>query len=352
MTYFFCLSCNSNTVQRKRMSQIKDIEQLITRYLNGECKVGERNKLLQWIDASESNKKLFYRIKDVWDASLKKEDRTQQALFQFYKHQATKSNHTQKNIQLWRRIAGIAAVLLVGLVSIVLLNMQTGTDNMVTFKVPLGSRSELSLADGSKVILNAGSEISYASNFNAGSRVVHLHGEAYFEVNSDKSNPFVVKTTDFDIVVTGTQFNVCTYDDNNFSSVTLAEGKLGVQFSEDAAPIGLIPGKQFKLNRESRKYRLLEAEVNTNIAWKDGEFSFKEIPFPEMIKRLERWYDVTLNYSASALEGMMYTGTFKNKETIWQVLDALKLTSPIPIDYEKQGFRAFNIIYTKNKQPM
>ncbi|NQU54563.1 MAG: FecR domain-containing protein [Bacteroidetes bacterium] len=329
------------------MSQIKDIEQLIARYLNGECNVSERNELLSWIDTSEANKKLFYRIKDVWDASLKKEDRAHQALFHFYKQQATKNNQSQKVIQLWKRVASVAAVFVVGLVSIVLLNTQLGTDNsMVTFKVPLGSRSEVMLADGSQVVLNSGSEITYPATFNSKQREVTLSGEAFFKVKSDKNHPFIVKTSDFNVHVSGTQFNVCSYTDNNYSSLTLAEGKVGIQFSGKDELVDVSPGEKLNINRENRKYHISETEVETAFAWKDGEFCFKETAFPELIKRLERWYDVTLTYSAPELEEMEYSGRFKNQESIWQVLDALKLTSPI--NYKKQGFREFKIIY----QPM
>lgn len=319
-------------------------EQLIARYLNGECSTTEQNELLGWIDALEENKKLFYRIKDVWDASLKKEDRSNQALLHFYKQQAAKNNHSKKVIQLWRWAASIAAILVVGLVSVVLLNTQPeASNNMVTFKVPLGSRSEVMLADGSHVVLNSGSEITYPGTFNSKQREVTLTGEAFFKVKSDKAHPFIVKTSDFDVHVTGTQFNVCSYNDNNYSSLILSEGKVGIKFSGNDEVVDISPGEQLNMNRENLKYHISETEVETAIAWKDGEFSFKEIAFPELIKRLERWYDVSLVYSAPELKKMEYSGRFKNQETIWQVLDALKLTTPI--DYKKQGFREFKIIY-------
>lgn len=327
----------------KRMSQLKDIEQLIAHYLNGECSISEQKELLGWIDTSDANQKLFYQIKDVWDASNKKADNTNQALLKFYQKQVNKNNNSQKVIQLWRWAASVAAVLVVGLVSIILLNTQPEIDNLVTFKVPLGSRSEVLLADGSQVILNSGSEITYPGTFNTKQREVTLSGEAFFKVKSDKSYPFIVKTADFNVHVTGTQFNVNSYADNTYSSLTLAEGKVGIQFSGTDELVDVAPGEEINMNRENRKYHISAIEVETVIAWKDGEFSFKEIAFPELIKRLERWYDVTLTYSAPELEKMEYTGRFKNQETIWQVLNALKLTTPI--DYKKMGHREFKITY-------
>lgn len=328
------------------MTQIKNIEQLIARYLNGECNVSGRNELFRWLETEEENKKLFYQIKDVWDAALQKEDRTNTALLQFYKQQATKNNRSKKHIYLWRWTTSVAAVLVVGLLSLVLLNTQSAPENsLVRFKVPLGSRSEVLLADGSRVVLNSGSEISYPTTFNSKQREVSLTGEAFFKVKSDKSHPFIVKTSDFNVHVTGTEFNVCSYNDNSYSSLTLVKGKVGIQFPDEGGQVDVSPGEQFKLNKENRKYQLAESEVETTIAWKDGEFRFKEIAFPELIKRLERWYDVTLVYSAPELRDMMYCGRFKNQETIWQVLDALELTTPI--GYEKIGFREFKIIYKR-----
>jgi ferric-dicitrate binding protein FerR (iron transport regulator) len=88
---------------------------------------------------------------------------------------------------------------------------------------------------------------------------------------------------------------------------------------------------------------LSEADIESEMAWKDDQFIFKNIPFPELAKRLERWYDVKLNYSDQRLQEYAFTGKFKNQETIWQVLDALTFT--IPISYEKTTFREFNIKY-------
>ncbi len=320
-------------------------EQLIARYLNGECSASEQNEIRHWIESSNENQQLFFHIKDTWDAALKIKDNSENALLQFYKQQAIQNNNSKKVIQLWRWATSIAAVFVVGLVSVLVLNTQPEPSSMVTFKVPLGSRSEVLLADGSQVVLNSGSEINYPATFNSKQREVSLKGEAFFEVKSDKSNPFIVKTSDFNVRVTGTQFNVCSYDDNNFSSLTLAEGKVELQFAGSSELVNVIPGQQLKLNRENSKYNLSVSDVDADLAWKDGEFCFKEITFPELVKRLERWYDVKLLYSASELEKMEYSGRFKNQETIWQVLDALKLTTPI--DYKKMGHREFKIIYKR-----
>jgi ferric-dicitrate binding protein FerR (iron transport regulator) len=219
---------------------------------------------------------------------------------------------------------------------------------MVRVNVPLGSKSQVTLADSTIVFLNSGSELQYPSVFVEGKREVILIGEAFFEVKSDTANPFTVKTNDYDIRVTGTQFNVCAYQDDLFSKVSLQEGQVGILFTGIKEPVDIIPGQQLYLNREERKYQVTESDVEVESSWKNGEFRYKGISFPELIKRLERWYDVTLTYSSPQLDEMLYSGNFRNQETIWQVLDGLKLTTPI--DYKKKGFREFEIIYKPMNQ--
>lgn len=319
------------------------IENLIAIHLNGECSSEEYQELKDWMEQSPENKKEYLVLKDIWDITRPIKLTTEDQLARFYKNQYEK---TRKSRRLWIRYSSaVAAILLLGLV-IPVLTPQKNTKqpgSLQVFTVPLGSRSTVLLADGTEVSLNSGSELKYSSDFSSANRVVQLTGEGFFEVKSDKDHPFVVKTKDFDVKVTGTQFNVCTYEENDYSSTTLANGKIELQIDGSNQNFEIKPGEKFELDRGTRKYSLENADIESEIAWKDGEFIFRNIPFPELVKRLERWYDVKLNYSDEGLQKFAYTGRFKNQETIWQVLDALKLTSPI--DYRKTTFREFKLIY-------
>lgn len=319
------------------------IETLITRFLNGDCTSVEHQELKNWIDETSDNKKEYLVIKDIWDISKTHQDKTEGQLALFYKNQFEKMRKSQ---MLWIRYSlFVAAILLLGLVISILIPQKTISqpENMQVFSVPLGSRSKVLLADGTEIILNSGSVLKYSNNYSSTNRVVSLSGEGYFMVKSDPAHPFVVKTSDFDIQVTGTKFNVCSYIDNEYSATTLVVGKIGLQMKGSSNILTVSPGEKFQFDRESRKYSLSTVEIESEIAWKDGEFLFKKIPFPDLAQRLERWYDVKLNCSGAELQKFAFTGRFKNQETIWQVLDALKLTSPI--DYRKTTFREFTIIY-------
>jgi transmembrane sensor len=319
------------------------IENLIARYLNGNCTSEDQFELKNWIEESTDHKNEFLSIKDIWDSSLTLKDRSGEHLALFYKNQYEQSKRSRI---IWiRSFSAIAAVLLIGIILTVLIPTETKNqpENLQVFTVPLGSRSKVLLADGTEVNLNSGSELRYSSAYSSTNRVVSLSGEGFFKVKSNPEYPFTVKTADFDIQVTGTKFNVCSYSDNSYSATTLSEGKISLLMNGTSQILKIEPGEKFQLDRKTREYMLTNADLESEVAWKDGEFIFRKIPFPDLVQRLERWYDVKLNYSGYELQNYSYTGKFKNQETIWQVLDAIKLTSPI--DYRKTTFREFNILY-------
>jgi transmembrane sensor len=320
-----------------------DFENLIVRYLKGECTGQEIEELKNWIDHQPGNQRIFLEIKDTWDTISKREISLDQQLVIFYRNLLEKRKTFR--LSYWKQAVAVAAVLAIGLFSGVLLTTkkEVVVQSEVVYRVPLGSKSNVTLADGSLVLLNSGSTLTYPADYGKGKREVHLSGEGFFRVESDTGNPFIVNSKDFTVKVTGTEFNVCTYDDNLYSSATLAEGKIDLTFARSGQEFELKQGERLKYDRQKNRYSLHSVDVEPEVAWKDGEFIFRNIPFPDLVRRLERWYDVKLTYPADELQDFTYTGRFKNQETIWQVLDALKLTTPI--DYRRVTFREFEIFF-------
>ncbi len=318
-------------------------ERLIARYLNGDCSEEDEKTLLKWIASSPGNKVRFLEIKDTWDTSFKASQRDTEQLLKFYQRQALQ-NRT-RSLPAWLPGAVAAAVLLVGffLGSLLQPGFFSQQVQVESYYVPQGSKSELVLADGTKVKLNADSRLEVSPDFSAKNRVVRLAGEGYFEVQSDSKHPFTVQTAKFDVLVTGTKFNVSSYAEDQKISATLSEGKIKLT-TVNQQVVELSPGEKVSFDQDTMQASLERADVESELAWVNGEFIFKDIPFPDLVKRLERWYDVKLNYQSKELEAMTYSGKFRNQETIWQVLDALKLTSPI--GYKKTNFREFELIYT------
>jgi ferric-dicitrate binding protein FerR (iron transport regulator) len=155
----------------------------------------------------------------------------------------------------------------------------------------------LTLTDGTKVWLNAGSSLTYPIVFTGRERKVSVSGEAYFEVTHDISQPFIVSKDKLSVRVLGTHFNVNAYDDDPESKVTLLEGM--VKVNKDKASGILQFGQQARvLDR-----RILIKGVNTQqaVAWKNGTFDFGEgAGLKDIMRQVARWYDVSIDYRGSA----------------------------------------------------
>lgn len=328
------------------MALSSEYEELIARFLNGVVSNEEKEELLRWVNESPENQKSFLGIKDVWDASLKTSERGTDELVRFYKNQLQK----KKKITSAAWISGwaAAAVLVIGLLLGGVLHDYFGPQkgSAEKFMVPKGSKSQVVLTDGTIVNLNSDSELLLCENFSESKRELTLKGEGFFEVKSDKSHPFLVKTDKFDIKVTGTKFNVSSYANDQKINATLTEGEIQLS-TKNHKIYQLKPGDKISFNQASMEAQLEKADLGAEQAWVGGEFIFTNIPFPDLINRLERWYDVKLVYSGTEFNEMVYSGKFKNQETIWQVLDALTLTTPV--NYTKTNFREFNLSYRVSK---
>lgn len=237
---------------------------------------------------------------------------------------------------LWIRIASIAAIFIVGLLAGSVITYLISSFNkpveQLVFETPRGEKSMVKLPDGSEVWLNANSRLVYNS-FSSTHRQVELKGEAFFKVAKNEHAPFIVKTNECDIKVLGTTFNVMAYDEFGRKEITLLSGKINVQMYGNEQV--LKPGQALIL--KDKKAQIAEVNALQASLWVDNKFNFWNIPLSELIKRLENWYDVDITLENLTKREVNFTGTFKNEETIWQVLDAIKVY--IPIQYKKSDLR-------------
>lgn len=188
------------------------------------------------------------------------------------------------------------------------------------------------LPDRSKVWINSGSTLRYPSRFKKGKREVQMDGEVYFEVMSDKKNPFCVKTlAGLDIVAHGTRFNVTAYQDDNVNEteVTLAEGNVSVLINGNEK-CQLNPGESCLFIPESESIQINNVNINEKIAWTEGKIVFRNAPLEEVFKRLGRRYNVDFIFHDPYNQSCNYRCriTFKN-ETIQQAMNYLQIAVPI-----------------------
>ncbi|HXB36019.1 MAG TPA: FecR domain-containing protein [Puia sp.] len=222
-----------------------------------------------------------------------------------------------------------------------------------------GSRTHLTLPDGTLVWLNAGSRLTYGKNFNTTTREVNLTGEAFFDVAHNTQKPFLIHTTRIDVQVLGTRFNVKSYPSDRTTEATLIRGSIEVLIRDRpsekiilrpdeklvvANDTGILhrlspgrygapgPGDPLVAIRKPTYEQKTGAIIETS--WVDNKLIFREETFGDLASKMQRWYGVTIQFADPALEQLQFTGTFK-EETIEQALDALKYTARF--SYQTEG---------------
>ncbi|WP_299324172.1 FecR family protein [uncultured Maribacter sp.] len=196
-----------------------------------------------------------------------------------------------------------------------------------TLTVPYGKRFDLSLSDGTKVYLNAGTSLRYPVKFIEGQiRQVFLKGEAYFDVTEDKKNPFVVNAYELNVQVVGTEFNVIAYPENTNTDVILIEGSVGLFESKEEFDVDknimLQPGFKGSFDKE---YKTVDTKkVNTTLytSWINGTIVFRNEPFENILKSLERQYNTTIINNNTTLGQETFNASIElERESLEEVLN-------------------------------
>lgn len=193
-----------------------------------------------------------------------------------------------------------------------------------TAETPKGGQYQVQLADGTLVWLNASSSLKFPVRFAGHERMVELRGEAYFEVAHNASRPFIVKTSNQQLQVLGTQFNINSYPDEPVVITTLVEGSVKVQSKHSGKTSVLQPGEQSLLS--ASQFTIRAANVEEAVAWKNGYFRFQDEKIESIMRKLVRWYKIDdVEYLGKPSEEQ-FTGKISRFRNISQVLHMLEKT--------------------------
>ena len=200
--------------------------------------------------------------------------------------------------------------------------------------IPKGKLFQLTLSDGTKVWLNAASTLKFPEHFisTEENRIVYLEGEAFFDVTTNKKQPFIVKTGTIDVEVLGTQFNVSSYVEDTTVKTTLVEGAVVVNTQNNHIDtLQLIPSYQAIFNKDQRA--LDKKKVNTSLytSWMDKKIILQNESFEEVYKRIERAYDITIISHNDKLNTTRFTGEF-DVENIEEILKTFSETLKFTYD--------------------
>lgn len=200
----------------------------------------------------------------------------------------------------------------------------------LTATTPRGGTYQVTLADGTKVWLNAASSLHFPSNFKGlANRKVKLTGEAYFEVAKNKAQPFVVEGQGQELEVLGTHFNVNAYPDEGGVKTTLLEGSVKVK--NDYTGLILKPHEQSVM--KDKQFDVFAVNVEQIVAWKNGQFAFDKQNLQDIMRNIARWYDVEVVY-APDFKSLPFTGSVSRFKNISSVLKVLELTGSVHFKIE------------------
>ncbi len=310
----------------------------ITRKIANEDLKGEEDSLKSWLEEDERNTGTYNRLKEIWNYNPNPLYDSSK-VYKKYKSRIDNYQRVHKR-RVFYNIFRIAAVLIFAVSLIYSLNSYFAPtkDRKITYNeifVPKGSRTSITLPDNSKVWISNNSSLKYPTQFVPGSRELFLSGEAYFEVEHNPENPFIVNIGKDRIKVLGTKFAVTAYPGDNQISTDLLEGsilfdiKKGNEYKsvEVRSGFGLVYNKTVGNIVE---HKIVDGFYNY---WKNGIYDFKNESFESLSRKIERIYNVEIVFVDEYLKSKTYSGSFSVNDNIFTFMEAIKKTSVNSIEY-------------------
>ena len=318
----------------KQVENVTDWQQHIADYVAGQCTDEEKRVLEDRLQHNPEAARLFRQMSAVWAlASLPGLAERKEENFEKVKRRITACSLPPKRATVlrnlshwWLKVAAVVAVLLACngfwyYYSNEITHTYVAAETPYEVKVPAGSRTQLTLPDGTKVVLNAGSTLKYNRGFGIESRHVWLDGEGYFEVYKDARKPFLVETDDVQVQVLGTIFDVCAYKSDEYVSVSLLEGCVNLR-TASGENMELNPNEQALYDRMTGSIRKLKPEQH-RIDWLDGGIAFDNMPFADIAHRLERKFQLNIQIESERLKHEHFSGSFDESQSILDILEEI-----------------------------
>jgi ferric-dicitrate binding protein FerR (iron transport regulator) len=314
-------------------------EQLL-RYFSGELTVEERLELIYCIETDDRLKAEFIRLQNlnaVSQLSFHPSDRNE-GIEQFKIFTSRIARNVQRKLFANSvKYAAIAFILIASTVWVTLyLSGNIAEETMNTLYVPAGQRAQITLQDGTEVWLNAQSTLKYPSRFSRKNREVEILGEAFFDVAEDKKKPFVVATQNVGMEVLGTAFNVYSYPETNYIQTDLVEGSLKIYTAnDDTNGIILKPNEQVTI--QGNNMTVGNIGNPDHLLWRNGIYSFNNERLIVIIEKLQLYYDVKIVVEDPEIFNVRYTGKFRQRDGIDEILRILQKIQSFKIKRDRDN---------------
>ncbi len=324
--------------------------QILKRYLEGKGKNGDKQIIISWFSDIQAERDLRKQYLEYWNELVQKPDNKvydgSTILDRIYHkiklEESSELAGKRLKTKVINIISRVAAILFIPVIVSILIyrnDLYFGTEEVAYSEIysPLGTRTQFYLPDGSSGWLNGGSYLEFPLKFKEKTRAVVLRGEAFFDVRSNPKKPFIVKGDNIEVVAHGTSFNVMAYPTDQIINVTLVNGHIDVSWKKDGSSKiynMTNPGYSCSYDLTTSVCKTSMVDINKIISWKDGRLVFRDEPFDEVVRKINRWYNVNIIIKDNILESYTYLATFED-ETLDEVLKLLKLSAPI--DYKDIG---------------
>jgi len=321
--------------------------ELMARYFSGDIRTEEKTELMEWVEASDSNRAFFADTSQVWDASEQVESEPMTVdtaaawarLDDRLERPARVVSMTSSRTKIWWRVAA-AIVFIIG---IGLGWQQWGpADNpaMVEMETKAGERRQLTLPDDSRILLEEGSRIAYQKDFEE--RTLTLEGAARFSVTSDPERPFTIRAGELKTTVLGTQFTVRAYPQEEKATVKVAEGRVAVEALPEGQTVNperreVTAGEAVEYQKEAAALAAAPPPGPNENAWVTGVFNFEDVPLGDVVTVLEDYYQVAIETQNPALYNCRIRITFE-QESLDDVLEDLSFISYFDVAMEGETY--------------
>lgn len=320
---------------------------LLMDYVRGNLNQIEREAVELWYEESTDNAALLQQLYDTYtlNRSLDAFSADENKAYNRFKYKLKQKETKQKKLDRRRlkRFIGRVAVAAVFTLAVVFSSIWSvqyisKLERQIVVSTNVGERVQVKLPDGTKVWLNACSEIKYGPSLLSSERRVEMIGEVYFEVAKDPNAPFVVDCNSMEVKVLGTKFNVRSNIDEDVITTTLLEGSVKVNSAlfKNKDGVKMKPNQQLRFNKKTglAELSLIDEAINSK-SWVDGKFSFTRTSFDEIAQSLERHYNIHIVFKDDIIRQKKFTCGFDSSDNIYRILSILELTGKF--DYKIYG---------------
>lgn len=281
----------------------------------------------KWFRLNKNNDEKDLAMKEIWENTPSVIN--EETLVDFSKINSQINYNRKRRYSLSKTIISYASAIALIIMSSVYLTYKIAipaTLEYTQLSVSYGESKKITLADGTIVVVNAGSTLIYPKDFTSNTRTVFLTGEANFNVTKNPDKPFIVKTKYIDIEALGTQFCVQSYPNAKYTKATLIEGsiKVDMELGKNKSYI-LKPNNQLTYSHFNNEISIKDIDANKVASWVDGYLIFEGATFDEIVQTLERKYNVAINYDGEKLNQQSYFVKFIPDETVEDAMNVLTI---------------------------